>query len=388
MENESIFDTQSVTATTMKKNKKIINKLITGKNEIILRKKCKDKKMEENDFFKKLSELPKKKSGRVKISEDNFKILSFNEYDNITEKYNYNVSQLKRMLSHYKLKKGGNKEILVERLYKFLKYSNFVVKIQKVIRGFFIRKYIEAHGEGFKHRDKCVNQCDFVTLEDIKEIPYNQYFSYRDEDECIYGFDICSLYNHIMRGKQVSVNPYNRKPIPRPVILTIRKFLRLSHINKIKVKIIVEDESENLSEQKKFELDSLSLFQTINELGHYSDSKWFTTLSRVQMIRFIRELHEIWTFRANLSVEVKRSIVPPLGNPFTNINLNTIQTNPLNKIRTSTLEIIKTLVKNGINNDSKGLGAYYVLASLTLVNIDAAAAMPWLFEAVAYNTNI
>ena len=388
MENESIFDTQSVTATTMKKNKKIINKLITGKNEIILRKKCKDKKMEENDFFKKLSELPKKKSGRVKISEDNFKILSFNEYDNITEKYNYNVSQLKRMLSHYKLKKGGNKEILVERLYKFLKYSNFVVKIQKVIRGFFIRKYIEAHGEGFKHRDKCVNQCDFVTLEDIKEIPYNQYFSYRDEDECIYGFDICSLYNHIMRGKQVSVNPYNRKPIPRPVILTIRKFLRLSHINKIKVKIIVEDESENLSEQKKFELDSLSLFQTINELGHYSDSKWFTTLSRVQMIRFIRELHEIWTFRANLSVEVKRSIVPPLGNPFTNVNLNTIQTNPLNKIRTSTLEIIKTLVKNGINNDSKGLGAYYVLASLTLVNIDAAAAMPWLFEAVAYNTNI
>ena len=388
MENESIFDTQPVTATTMKKNKKIINKLITGKNEIILRKKCKDKKMEENDFFKKLSELPKKKSGRVKISEDNFKILSFNEYDNITEKYNYNVSQLKRMLSHYKLKKGGNKEILVERLYKFLKYSNFVVKIQKVVRGFFLRKYIEAHGEGFKHRDKCVNQCDFVTLEDIKEIPYNQYFSYRDEDDCIYGFDICSLYNHIMRGKQVSVNPYNRKPIPRPVILTIRKFLRLSHINKIKVKIIVEDESENLSEQKKFELDSLSLFQTINELGHYSDSKWFTTLSRVQMIRFIRELHEIWTFRANLSVEVKRSIVPPLGNPFTNVNLNTIQTNPLNKIRTSTLEIIKTLVKNGINNDSKGLGAYYVLASLTLVNIDAAAAMPWLFEAVAYNTNI
>jgi len=30
------------------------------------------------------------------------------------------------------------------------------------------------------------------------------------------------------------------------------------------------------------------------------------------------------------------------------------------------------------------LGAYYVLGALTLVNPNAAAALPWLFQSVAY----
>jgi hypothetical protein len=48
------------------------------------------------------------------------------------------------------------------------------------------------------------------------------------------------------------------------------------------------------------------------------------------------------------------------------------------------LEILEKLVNTGSDNDSKALGAYYVLGALTLVNDSAATALPWLFQSFAY----
>ena len=48
------------------------------------------------------------------------------------------------------------------------------------------------------------------------------------------------------------------------------------------------------------------------------------------------------------------------------------------------VNIIDSLVNNGINSSSRSLGAYYVLACLTLVNNDAAIAMPWLYQSVVH----
>ena len=39
----------------------------------------------------------------------------------------------------------------------------------------------------------------------------------------------------------------------------------------------------------------------------------------------MRELADLWHYRANLSQEVKREICPPHGNPFTGININSFQ---------------------------------------------------------------
>jgi hypothetical protein len=41
------------------------------------------------------------------------------------------------------------------------------------------------------------------------------------------------------------------------------------------------------------------------------------------------------------------------------------------------------MVKTGINNDFKTLGAYYVLGALCLVNQNAANSLPWLFQSVS-----
>ena len=103
-------------------------------------------------------------------------------------------------------------------------------------------------------------------------------------------------------------------------------------------------------------------------------------------MRFLRELADLWTYRANLSQKVKEEISPRYGNPFrsVNININSIQNYSFLVIKKSVISIIDELINKGINNDSKSLGCYYVLACLTLVNPMAANALPWLYESVIY----
>jgi hypothetical protein len=45
---------------------------------------------------------------------------------------------------------------------------------------------------------------------------------------------------------------------------------------------------------------------------------------------------------------------------------------------------LEKMVTTGINHDSKSLGAFYVLAALTLVSVDAANGIPWLYQSVNY----
>ena len=48
------------------------------------------------------------------------------------------------------------------------------------------------------------------------------------------------------------------------------------------------------------------------------------------------------------------------------------------------LEILEKMVNTGTDSGNKSLGAYYVLGALTMVNTDAAASLPWLFQSVSY----
>jgi hypothetical protein len=144
--------------------------------------------------------------------------------------------------------------------------------------------------------------------------------------------------------------------------------------------------SGGLTREKQEELFIVDLFQHINTLGNYSDSEWFITLQRADLIRFIRNIHDIWYYRANLTQEMKERICPPNGNPFVlhnaqvNLNVLTLLTDP--EIRTICVSIIDRIVRRGVSREDQCLGAFYVLATLTIVNQDARNAMPWLYEAV------
>jgi hypothetical protein len=161
--------------------------------------------------------------------------------------------------------------------------------------------------------------------------------------------------------------------------------LRLSKILKIHINLHFEDDSQNVSSEKAIELRALALFQTIDSLGNYSNPQWFLSLNRTQIIKFVRELSDIWNYRAQLSQETKRSICPPNGDPFRNLSMPYVHTevNMIN-VKKVVLEVLEKFVNSGSDKDSKSLGAYYVLGCLTLVNTEAATSLPWLFQSFSY----
>lgn len=320
----------------------------------------------------------------IKISDDNIIIPTINNYNDITN-YNYNVSQLKNIAKNYKLKISGNKTEMVSRIFTFLYLSSYIIKIQKVFRGRIVKKYIGLHGPAATKRNLCTNSTDFVSMEPLEEIKFNQFLSYKDEDGFIYGFDITSLFNLFSKNGNINNNPYNRNKIPDIILKNIKSLLILSKILKIKIVLELEDETPIISEEKVVELRALSLFQNIDSLGNYSNCNWFLSLNRNQIIKFVRELADIWSYRAQLSIETKRAICPPNGDPFRNLNMSLIHISQnFNIVRKVVLEVLEKLVNSGVDKDSKSLGAYYVLGALTLVNQDAATSLPWLFQSLNY----
>lgn len=321
----------------------------------------------------------------AKIKEDDISIPTIQNFQTITH-FNYNVQQLKNFAKHYKLKIGGNKKELVNRIFFFLYLSSYVIKIQKVYRGEIQRKYNFLHGPAFFKRKICTNEMDFITMDTLTEIPYYNFFSYKDLDGFVYGFEISSLYNLMLKNgtEKKIMNPYNRNSISHAITNNVRSIIRLSNLLKLPIQLVVEEDVPIVQPQKAVELRALDLFQKIDELGNYSHCKWFLSLSRQQLVKFIRELNDIWCYRAQLPEQIKRNILPPNGtflsqSFFHYIHNETNMTNLKNEI----LKMMEKMVNHGIDRDSQALGAYYILGALTLVNYDAAIALPWLYQSVS-----
>ena len=328
--------------------------------------------------------VPKSERKRKKMSDEEFTIPDFSNYDSIVI-YNYKVSQLKDISRHYKLKVSGNKPELLSRVYNFLRLSSFIQIIQSNWRTHLLLRYNSMHGPAMIHRKLCVNETDFFSMQSLSKIPYTQFMSYKDVDDMIYGFDILSIYNLLKKGGKTTSNPYNRNPIPKGVRSSLKRILRVSRILGDFIDIKIEAPDAHISSGKQLELRALAVFQDIDELGNYTDPTWFQTLGRHQLIRFIRELADIWTYRANLSPMVKREICPPVGTPFRSLDFHSLPNLSNESLKRVSVALIETFVRRGINSESRMLGANYVLCALTLVNSDAASSLPWLYQSVAPN---
>jgi len=341
------------------------------------------------------NELLTHKSGKIKptrktkVSNEDFKILKPTEYNKINT-CQYKVCQLKEICKFYKLKRSGNKDELKSRLFEFLRFSLYITIIQRVWRGYLVREYIKCSGPALKDRSICVNDTDFATLEPLNEIPYNQFYSFNGNNSC-YGCDIYSLFNLLINRAYTHKpntpsdirNPYDREIITNNQIGNFNRYLRIAKAINIPFKI--KDDKSNINDpDKRLEMSIIETFQYINELGNYADSIWFTSLSRHMIVLFIREMYDIWNYRAQLSQQTMRDIVPPHGNPFTGMSLHLAQSQNIEYLKTTALRIINYLVKTAYTNENRALGAYYVLAALTLVSEEARNALPWLYQSVAH----
>ena len=364
---------------------------------------------------------------------DKCREIEFNDYKSGTfsiKKFRH--IQLKNACKKYKLKITGKKQILFERLVEYFLKIDSCIKIQSTCRKHFSNSYVFKRGPAIHNRELCNNNTDFVTLEPINEIPFEYFFSYKDENEFIYGFNIVSLIQSLKKNKNFE-NPYNRCAFNKKLKNLILHVYNCSYIlnsdfknentfyvkptkNNINQRIIrvltqhanymqstvdnyqpffdrrlinMTEEMENqlnfIQESRTLNTNNriIRLFMEFDNLGNYTNSEWFSNLTHIQYIRLYRTLYDIWIIRGQLTYQVKRSICP-FHDPFDGIFPRRFyhDTMSTDQIRKGCLIVMENFTYSGINIDYRKIGALHVLTALTLVSIPARQTMPWLYESI------
>ena len=241
-------------------------------------------------------------------------------------------------------------------------YINRIIKIQRAYK-----HYLYCYkGSGLKNIDESKNLEDFYTLDSIKDIPLKYFISYKDNNENIWCFDIRSIKKLIDLSKNNKdiLNPYNRENIPLKEIRKIKKIITILKKQNI---ILDYEENINYSREEILKRNIVDIFSEIGRMGYFVDISWFYELNLVQLKDLYKSLEDIWNYRAQLSLEVKKSIAPPNG------ILYSVRINDINRInnKIEIMEIIKNELKqiyNNYNNDNKLLGYMYFIIGLSQVN--------------------
>lgn len=307
-------------------------------------------------------------------------ILEYRDLDSIDNIY---FKDLKNTVNHLGLPYLGTKKVLYCKLknyYKMMmyykKHVSKVIIVQKTIRKRMKKIRNQYKGPGFYLRCVCNNQTDFYNLEQVVNIPDCYFFSYKDKDNFVYGFDIRSFIKLI---ENELVNPYNRHPIPDKAIWMMKK--RMEQMRRQRISFEYEDHTVFTALQK-LNMDVMNVFQKIDDLNTAAggtDIHWFMDLPIDMLKIFYKELEDIWNYRAQLTLEAKQRIVPD-GNVFKISVSKMFKTHNLNKIRYRVLKDMDTLVSCGITEADRNLGALWILTALTIVSPSCASALPWLIQ--------
>jgi len=305
----------------------------------------------------------------------------------------YKVYELKNIAKKYKLHVTGTKPILIGRITDYFKKIKNVSKIQSIMRRHIIKNMNKMKGPALRNRKICTNETDFYTLEPLENINYHDFYSYKDNEGFVYGFDINSLVT-LLRKKSVIHNPYNR------IVMNFDTIRNISVISKLNRQIhninndyfnseqTVRDqtiERMNIIRNKETNERVRDLFYEIDLLGNYTSMNWFHDMTSDDCITFLRQILEIWNIRSNMPILTKKRICPYF-NPFIegvhNINVRKNDIHDIEVLKKTSITIMENLIYTGINEEYKQLGAIIVLTALTTVSNDAREKMPFYYESL------
>ena len=370
---------------------------------------------------------------------EKFPILTLTEYiknpSNLTK---MKIPELKSIAKYNKLHVTGTKPVLIQRIIEYYTKCIFAIKIQKMLRGHFTRYSFKLRGSGFKNHTICTNTTDFLTMDPLDEIPHSRFYSYTDERQFTYGFDLNSLIS-IYKKKGKIVNPYNREKISLATLHAILKLYRLigfiykdyeyeldtpptpiistniqpvflnnvpSRTNILtqtimrpsaaaaQVNLPLIDLSNNIlvqsNQMTNLQLSDIrtrpvndriiAVFMDMDQLGHYTNNAWFQELDKRQYYNFFREIYNIWRFRAQLSYFTKLRICP--FDPTDVFGSIIYDDMTIENTREGCLRIVENMVYMGADTDHRNLGTFHILSALTVVSPPARQALPWLYESV------
>ncbi len=163
---------------------------------------------------------PKKKVYKKRV---NPHVITYENFD----KYNldlktYKITDLKEAAKQCCVKITGTKPILIERI--ITKYGKIrkTIAIQKIYRGWLVRSIFKSKGPALNNRSICTNDTDCCSLEPLEDIDFFDFYSYKDESEFVYGFNVTSLIE-IYKRKRAIKNPYNRATFSKKQVRAVIK---------------------------------------------------------------------------------------------------------------------------------------------------------------------
>jgi hypothetical protein len=348
---------------------------------------------------------------------------------NLTDEYvnSLKLAELKQLILdlnsvHGKVKAlkmgvSGNKDKLRMKIFDFMRKIECVKTIQTNWRMHIVAKFWQLHGKTAP--SVCVNTDDFYSLEPLDKIDKELFFSFTDEDNYTYGFDIISLLNYFKQNNGKLVNPYNRKKIKYvhferlynicklirilfPPIFTENKYLFSKLYEKHKLKktailrkinnylspddistpLLVDKEDEiidrvNTIRNKSTIARIIDVFIEIERLGYYANHKWFNELNKSDYARYYRNYYVWWNETAQMSQEVKESICV-FSKPFIYIDyLDYFNEISKDEMKMICLHLIENMVYGGITTEYCKIGAMQALNILCSVSTSARENIAW-----------
>jgi len=264
------------------------------------------------------------------------------------EKLNY--AKIIKSLIHFQIQITGNKQQLINKLIKHIKSRDLIKQAREDL-------------------SLCNNTSDFYDFVDLKEIPKEYLFIFMCEDDHLYGMDLRSMHTYfiglekdakLMERPVEYKNPYNRCLFSTPTICAYRQAIQdLQKQNRF---LSYPDEEHNPEDKIAFKI--LEVFHLIYTYGYAVDGSWFIKMGKADLLDYYLVMEDIWNQRFNISLSVKRNIVPSNVNIFNKSEYYEIREYNKLKLQELLINKIELMVNSGIDRDSRILGIHYTLIGL------------------------
>lgn len=318
------------------------------------------------DINKNIKKINQKKTQKLNIED-----LKQIETNILNKKFNYyKVFDLRQIIKYHKIPINSkkSKKILCDNLYDYFNKNLFYQKnLNNII---IIQKYIRRNL--IKNIATCVNKTDVATFDLLFDIPIYYFIKIKDNNNYYYGFDIRSLINIINDNCK---NPYTFTLFSNNEIIKIHdkiNYLKKNNINCSFTKDILDD-------NKMIELDMIRIFHEFDLLDNYTSHLWLKNLNLDKLKKLYKITEDIWNYRTNLPIDMKKKIVNN-GVAF-NISINKInKINDKFQLQKIILNEYDKFITYNSSRENKKLGVMLLLMGLVEINPNAANSLPHLIQ--------
>jgi len=299
-----------------------------------------------------------------------------------------------------------------------------VIKLQKWIKMRLSLFNKKLHGIALVRRSLCVNDSDFVSLDDIKDISLVDFVSFQDACGFVYGFNLDSVVDLILKSDEHFIETFKKNYHgDGNWNLCYRQFIRIlyNHYNKIKInnpytrdilpgefklnvfrlyarKIYSIKPNQNTTGNNTLTMVNgaisgnggndgdhrmrvrnkcFAIFQKIDMFGYMTDITWLMDENVKNIKLFYKKLAFQWNLEFGLD-NTARYRIARTHNLFN--NLHEVMLSRLDKynLLDKILDILNILVSNGESESDKNTGAILILYGLAAINRRCIEANPWL----------